>query len=50
MRVLGFDPGTATTGYGVVAGKGNRLIHVAHGLIPTPAKQPFPLRPPTVLQ
>ena len=37
MRVLGFDPGTATTGYGVVAGKGARLSHVAHGVIITPA-------------
>jgi len=35
MRVLGFDPGTATTGYGVVEGKGSRLSHVAHGAIVT---------------
>jgi len=35
MRVLGFDPGTATTGYGVVEGKGSRLSHVAHGTIVT---------------
>jgi len=44
MRVLGFDPGTATTGYGVVEGKGNRLIHIAHGVITTPPKQDFALR------
>lgn len=37
MRVLGFDPGTATTGFGVVEGRGNRLTHVAHGTIDTPA-------------
>lgn len=37
MRVLGLDPGTATTGYGVVEGSGNRLRHVAHGTISTPA-------------
>jgi len=36
MRVLGFDPGTATTGYGVVDGNGTRLIHIAHGVISTP--------------
>jgi len=36
MRVLGFDPGTATTGYGVVDGKGTRLTHIAHGTIVTP--------------
>lgn len=44
MRVLGFDPGTATTGYGVVEGKGTRLSHIAHGTIATPAGQPFATR------
>ena len=44
MRVLGIDPGTATTGYGIVDGEGNRLHHVAHGTITTPAKQHFELR------
>ena len=41
MRILGFDPGTATTGYGVVDGKGSRLSHVAHGVIKTPAGMHF---------
>ena len=41
MRILGFDPGTATTGYGVVDAKGNRLFHVAHGTITTPAGMHF---------
>lgn len=41
MRVLGFDPGTATTGYGVVEGIGSRLRHVAHGVISTPPDMPF---------
>lgn len=44
LRVLGFDPGTATTGYGVVEGAGNRLTHVAHGVITTPSKDPFAIR------
>jgi len=44
MRVLGLDPGTATTGYGVVEGKGNRLTYVAHGTILTPAGQHYALR------
>lgn len=44
MRVLGFDPGTATTGYGVVEGHGNRLTYVAHGTIATPAGMAFELR------
>jgi len=42
--VLGFDPGTATTGFGVVEGKGNRLTHIAHGVITTPAHAPFASR------
>lgn len=50
MRVLGFDPGTATTGYGVVEGKGSRLFHVAHGVISTPAKQHFALRLKTIFE
>ncbi len=41
MRTLGFDPGTATTGYGVVEGQGNRLRHVDHGTIDTPANTFF---------
>lgn len=44
MRVLGFDPGTATTGWGVVEGRGNRLTHVAHGIVSTPAKTHFAAR------
>lgn len=48
MRVLGFDPGTATTGYGVVEGKGNRLTHIAHGVITTPAGEHFAVRLKTI--
>ncbi len=44
MRVLGFDPGTATTGYGVVERTGARLTHRAHGAITTPAGAPFAVR------
>ena len=44
MRVLGFDTGTATTGYGVVEGKGNRLTHVAHGVISTSPKDHYAVR------
>ena len=41
MRVIGFDPGTATTGFGVVEKRGSRLWHVEHGVIRTPAHGPF---------
>src|SRR5579875_2166362 len=37
MRVLGIDPGTASTGYGVVAATGARLRAVEHGVIETRA-------------
>lgn len=43
-RVIGFDPGTATTGYGVVELKGSRLVHIAHGTITTPAGEAFETR------
>ena len=48
MRVLGFDPGTATTGYGVVEGQGNRLIHVTHGAIRTSPDEHFASRLRTI--
>lgn len=33
MRILGIDPGSHVTGYGVIERKGNYLRHVAHGEI-----------------
>jgi crossover junction endodeoxyribonuclease RuvC len=33
MRILGIDPGSQATGYGVVERDGNRLLHVAHGTV-----------------
>lgn len=33
MRVLGIDPGSAATGFGVVERQGGDLVHVAHGVI-----------------
>ncbi len=35
MRVIGIDPGTAITGYGVVESEGNRLRAVTYGVIRT---------------
>lgn len=48
MRVLGFDPGTATTGYGVIEKRGSRLIYVAHGVISTPPDHAFAQRLHTI--
>ena len=44
MRVLGIDPGTATTGYGVVEDDGGGLTPIAFGVVTTPADLPMPAR------
>lgn len=33
MRALGIDPGTRNLGWGLVERTGNRLVHIAHGVI-----------------
>lgn len=38
MRLIGFDPGLRYTGWGVVAVQGNRLCHVADGVVASDAK------------
>ena len=40
MIVLGIDPGTASTGYGVVARRGGRLVALDGGVIQTRAGAP----------
>ena len=42
--MVGIDPGTATMGWGVVRMEGNRLRHVDHGVITTPAAWHMPRR------
>jgi crossover junction endodeoxyribonuclease RuvC len=44
MRVLGIDPGTLTSGYGIVAEEDHKLFHVVSGGISPSANQPFPKR------
>jgi crossover junction endodeoxyribonuclease RuvC len=44
MRVLGIDPGVATTGYGVVEEINGDAQPVAFGVIRTPADETLPLR------
>ena len=44
VRVLGIDPGTASTGYGVVGRGGSRLEAVCGGVITTEAGQPLERR------
>ena len=44
MRVLGIDPGSDTTGWGIVEGDGRRYRVVEYGIIKTSASEEFCLR------
>lgn len=44
MRILGLDPGTATTGYGIVDVAEGEFTAVTYGIIKTPASLPMPQR------
>jgi len=48
MRILGIDPGTGTTGYGIIDVEGNRLRHVDNGIVRTRSSEPLPLRLKTI--
>ncbi|MBW2095041.1 MAG: crossover junction endodeoxyribonuclease RuvC [Deltaproteobacteria bacterium] len=41
MLVLGVDPGSNVTGYGLVEKKNNKLSCVGYGIVRPPAKSPF---------
>jgi crossover junction endodeoxyribonuclease RuvC len=44
MRIIGVDPGTATTGFGVIEHHHGQFKFVDAGVITTPAGQPMPER------
>jgi crossover junction endodeoxyribonuclease RuvC len=44
MIILGIDPGSRKTGYGLVSKQGNRLVHVDNGAIFTQSAEDFPQR------
>ena len=44
MRVLGIDPGSNVTGYGIVEGQGNSFAHIENGLIAPAGGLPLPRR------
>jgi crossover junction endodeoxyribonuclease RuvC len=48
MRILGIDPGTAITGFGVVDCQDSKSSIVAAGVVRTPAKQELKLRLHTI--
>lgn len=44
MRILGLDPGLATTGWGVIEHTGAALKYIGHGVLTTKAGLPLPER------
>ncbi|WP_284947550.1 crossover junction endodeoxyribonuclease RuvC [Acidisoma cladoniae] len=44
IRIIGIDPGLRVTGWGVVESDGNRLRHVADGIVMTDSEDSVPLR------
>lgn len=44
LRILGLDPGLVKTGWGIIEVYGNRLSHVAHGVISPATALPLPKR------
>ena len=44
MRVLGIDPGSAVTGFGVVSREDGCLVHVAHGTVRPPRQASLAVR------
>lgn len=44
LGILGIDPGTGTTGFGVIDVQGATRTHVAHGVIRTTPRTPLPDR------
>ncbi|PLY00168.1 MAG: crossover junction endodeoxyribonuclease RuvC [Desulfuromonas sp.] len=44
MRIIGIDPGSRATGYGLIRREGNRLIHIDNGVIRPPDKAELPER------
>ncbi|MEM7331201.1 MAG: crossover junction endodeoxyribonuclease RuvC [Chloroflexota bacterium] len=44
MRIIGLDPGTATTGYGIIDASPDELVPVTYGVISTSPKLEMPQR------
>ncbi len=44
MKILGIDPGYATTGFGMIEVEGGQYRLLRYGVITTPAELPFPQR------
>ncbi len=44
MRILGLDPGSIATGYGLVERQGSRVVHIVHGTLRPPRGGTLPDR------
>lgn len=44
MRIIGFDPGLADTGFGIIEVQGSRIVCLEYGSIKTPAKMELSVR------
>jgi crossover junction endodeoxyribonuclease RuvC len=48
MRILGIDPGSRVTGFGIIEIDGNRLRHIDNGIITTNPNEPLAFRLKTI--
>ena len=48
LRILGIDPGSRVTGYGIIEAQGNRLRHLDNGIIATNSSDPLAVRLKTI--
>lgn len=44
MRIIGVDPGLASTGYGIIESEGNKIRYISHGVIKTLPEMPLSQR------
>jgi crossover junction endodeoxyribonuclease RuvC len=44
LRVLGIDPGTAVTGWGVIERRGGEVVHLGHGTVATHPRTALPAK------
>ena len=44
MKILGLDPGSRRTGYGLIDTQGSRLLMLDQGTLSAPSKNPVPER------
>lgn len=50
MRILGIDPGSRMTGYGIIEQRGNRLLHIDNGALITRPRDDLSTRLRTIYE